>query len=704
MLRSLRLSLLGSAATLIAAPLAAQASPPASDPDVSPPPVASGTRAKRVYTPADFARFAPKTAYDMLKQVPSFTIRVPDPTERGLGQASENVLINGQRINNKNYTGGVGGAVDQLQRTPAANVDRIEIVDAASLGIAGLSGQVANVILGKVTKATGQFEWDPTIRAHYAKAELLGGLLSYSGKTGPVDYTFSVENQAGRGAYGGPIRIYDLNRNLTETRTEVYHSEYDAPVIQGKFALDGPGSSLGNLTLAYTPYWGPAYLADDRLSVTGERSSRLITTTDNGYLGDINGDYEFALGSGRLKLIGLRHWQHDPSVSTLIMSFDGRAPDEGQRFSNDTHSGETIGRAEYHWKAAKNDWQVTFERAFNSLDQKGGLFELDPDGNFVEQPFPGGTGKVTEVRYEALATLSRPLTANLDLQAAAGAELSRLDLVTDPEPARKFFRPKGSIDLGWHPSKGWDISLKLRRRVGQIDFADFISQQLLSSGRENSGNPNLVPPQSWEIETEFAHDLGKWGRTRLNLHYYRVQDIIDVIPIGEDGQGIGNLPRADRYGFESTSTLLFDPIGWKGAKLDVTVGAEKTSVRDPLTHDKRAITGVKDRWMSAQIRHDIPGTQIAWSAYVQYRHYTPYFYLTEVYTEQDLPWIAGFYVEDKNVMGASVRFTVDNVFNGRHYYDRTIYDGFRDRTPIAYIENHNALIGPLFSLTVKGTF
>ncbi len=88
--------------------------------------------------------------------------------------------------------------------------------------------------------------------------------------------------------------------------------------------------------------------------------------------------------------------------------------------------------------------------------------------------------------------------------------------------------------------------------------------------------------------------------------------------------------------------------------------------------------------MSAQIRHDIPGTQIAWSAYVQYRHYTPYFYLTEVYTEQDLPWIAGFYVEDKNVMGASVRFTVDNVFNGRHYYDRTIYDGFRDRTPIAY--------------------
>ncbi len=217
MLRSLRLSLLGSAATLIAAPLAAQASPPASDPDVSPPPVASGTRAKRVYTPADFARFAPKTAYDMLKQVPSFTIRVPDPTERGLGQASENVLINGQRINNKNYTGGVGGAVDQLQRTPAANVDRIEIVDAASLGIAGLSGQVANVDsegdARRPASSNGIRRSAPIMRSRNFSAACSATRARPARSTIP----FPSKNQAGRGAYGGPILIYDLNRNLTET-------------------------------------------------------------------------------------------------------------------------------------------------------------------------------------------------------------------------------------------------------------------------------------------------------------------------------------------------------------------------------------------------------------------------------------------------------------------------------------------------------
>jgi len=153
---------------------------------------------KRVYTLADFTRFAPKTAYDMLVQVPGFNIQTIDTSVRGLGQASENVLINGQRVANKT------GAVDQLQHTPASSVDRIEIVDAASLGIAGLTGQVANVILAAGKKSAGQFEYLANARAHFTKPELLGGSASYSGKEGPIDYTFSVRNSYGRGGIGGP--------------------------------------------------------------------------------------------------------------------------------------------------------------------------------------------------------------------------------------------------------------------------------------------------------------------------------------------------------------------------------------------------------------------------------------------------------------------------------------------------------------------
>jgi hypothetical protein len=685
----LRSLLLASAALALPAMASAQA------------PVAAPAVAKRVYTPAYFARFAPKTAYDMLAQIPSFTIRTTDTSVRGLGQAQENVLINGERIANKS-----GGAVDQLQRISADNVERIEVLDAASLGIAGLSGQVANVTLKTAIKSSGQFEWNPSWRAHYAKPEWLGGSISYSGKEGPVDYTVSVENDYGRGAFGGPIWLYDANGAVIETRKEIYHGETERANMQLKLGLDGPGSSVGNLTLGYTPYWKPSIQRDHRvITATGEERSRDIRTKLDGYFADINADYEFALGPGRLKLIGVRHREHEPLVQTLVLSFDTAGGDsEGTRFSRDTHLGETVERGEYHWKSGKNDWQISVERAFNSLDQKGRLFDLDPSGDFVEVPFPEGTGKVTEVRYEAIATLSRPLTSNLDLQIAAGGEISHLDRIDDDQPARKFFRPKGSIVLGWHPAPSWDLSLKLRRKVGQISFYDFLAQPKLSEDRENAGNPELVPPQSWEAETEFSHDLGRWGKTRLNLHYYRVSDIVDVIPIGTDEQGIGNLPKADRYGFESVSTLNFDPLGWTGAKLDLTIGREWTSVKDPLTGEKRPISGVQDSWFSAQVRHDIPGTPFAWSAYAQYQHYEKNFFLTEVYRSLDLPWISGFYVEHKNVMGMKLRVTVDNILNGRHLFYRHVYEGYRDRTPLAFYQRQNQLIGPLFSISLKGTF
>ncbi|MFL6721204.1 MAG: TonB-dependent receptor plug domain-containing protein [Sphingomonas sp.] len=657
------------------------------------------TVAKRVYTPADFTRFAPKTAYDMLAQVPSFTIRTVDTSQRGLGQASENVLINGERVNNKS------GAADELQRTSASAVDRIEIVDAASLGIAGLSGQVANVVLKRTGKGSGQYDWYVNFRAHFTEPEFMGGSISYSNKAGPVDYTLSVANGAGRGGLGGPVKIFDANHVLTQTRHERYHSEFEQVNSKLKLAIDGPGSSVGNLLLGYTPYWSPQFQGDTRLFTSGEVRTRTNRSADKGFYVDVNGDYEFALGPGRLKLIGLRHWEHEPILTTDITEFVSTGANPlGTRFSRDTHLGEAIARAEYHWKGGPNDWQVSFERAFNSLDQKGRLFQLDPAREFVELPFPEGTGEVTELRYETIGTLSRPLTRNLDLQVAAGAEVSYLDRVDDDQPARKFFRPKGSITLGWRPAKDWDVSLKLRRRVGQISFYDFLAQPHLSQDRENAGNPDLVPPQSWEAETEFSRDLGRWGKTRLNLHYYRVTDIIDVVPIGTSGQGIGNLPRAEKAGAESMNTFNLDPLGWHGAKLDLNAGFEWTSVKDPLTGLSRPISGNYDRWGNLQIRHDVPRTPFAWSAYVQYNHYAKNYYLTEIYRSLDIPWLVGFYVEDKNVLGLTVRLQADNIFNSRHTFNRIVYAGFRDRAPIAFFEDHNDLVGPLFKVSVKGTF
>lgn len=697
-LRIRRSVLLAGAAFL--SPLAAQAqdTPAVVDPAVAPSPQAATAGTKRIYTPADFSRFAPRTAYDLIGQVPGFTLRSAE-VERGLGQASENVLINGQRIANKS-----GGAIEELQKINVSNVERVEILDAAGLGIAGLSGQVANVVVKANKKASGQFEWNPDFRAHYSKPNLFNGNISYSGKTGPVDYTLAVKNNGGRGAFGGPILIYDSLGSLIERRDEVYHSESDLTTFSTKLGLDGPGSSVGNLLVSYTPYWAPLYAAYDRTRADGADGRQLTRQRLDGWYYDVNADYEFALGSGRLKLIGVRHWDKEPVSTTQVFTPVNAAPETGIRFDRDSRIAETIGRGEYKWKIGRNDLQVSLERAFNSLDQKGSLFELSSAGDFVEVDLPGLSGKVQETRYEGIATLSRPLSSKLDLQVDGGAEVSELERVDGDLPARKFFRPKGSITLGWRPASGWDASLKLRRRVGQISFYDFLDQPNLQQERENSGNPDLVPPQSWEVEGEVGREMGAWGKTRLKLYAHRIDDIIDVIPIGDASEGVGNLARATRFGMESVSTLQFDPIGWTGAKLDVTFGFEKTSVDDPLTGEKRPISGTRDRWIDLSLRHDIPRSAWAYGSNLSHGHYTSYYRLTEVFESWEGPLWLSAYVEHKDVYGLTVRAIVGNILNARHRLDRRVYDGYRDANPLRYRQRNNQLIGPVFELLVKGNF
>jgi hypothetical protein len=693
-----RPALLAGAALLLPLPALAQDRPGAGDPAVAPPPQAATAGTKRVYTPGDFARFAPRTAYDLVVQVPGFSLRSAD-VERGLGQASENVLINGQRIANKS-----GGAIEELRRINVANVERVELVEAASLGIAGLSGQVANVVVKTQQAASGQFEWNPDFRAHYSKPNLFNGNVSYSGKSGPVDYTLSVKNNAGRGAFGGPILIYDPAGTLIERRDEVFHAESELLTFSTKLGLDGPGSSIGNLTLAYTPYWNPSYAAYDRTRSDGADGRQVTRGKLKGWYYDINADYEFAVGPGRLKFIGVRHWDKEPLGTVQIFSPISGTPRTGVRFLRDSRIAETVGRAEYKWRTGKNDVQFSLERAFNSLDQKGSLLQLSPSGEFEPLDLPGLSGKVQEVRYEGIASLSRSLGPTIDLQVDGGAEVSKLERVDGDVPARKFFRPKGSITLGWRPAKGWDSSLKLRRRVGQISFYDFLDQPNLQQERENQGNPELVPPQSWEVEAEVGRELGAWGKTRLRGYYHRIDDIIDVIPIGNGGQGVGNLPRATRAGMESVSTLQFDPMGWTGAKLDVTVGFEKSSLDDPLTGADRPISGTRDRWFDLSLRHDIPRTDWAYGGNLDHGHYTSYYRLTEVFESWEGPLWLSAYVEHKDVYGMTVRAIVGNILNARHRLDRRVYDGYRDSNPLRLTQRNNQLIGPVFEFLVKGNF
>ena len=691
-----------------AIPLAAQdvtkdaakdSGPPAPSGD-APPPEASppaSVDGRQSFTAADFARFAPKNALDMLRNVPGFQIRADRSGARGLGQANENVLVNSQRLASKS-----DDLFSQLARIPAASVVRIDIVDGATLAIPGLSGQAANVIT-RPDSFSGQFSWSGEARPEFSHPGYTEGEVSVKGTVGKIEYTAAIANEAGRGGFGGPYRILNPDLTLREARDGRLWSDYDAPKVSGGLKYSGAGGSIANLNASYGREYSTFEETEDRVPVTGTARRRVLAGRERNYEYEIGGDYQFGLLGGQLKLIGLNRFEHntfgEQAITTLV---DGSAP-SGGRYEQVVNEGEVIGRAEYSWKWGKADWQVALEGAFNRLDKDATLFDL-AGGSFVETPFPQGDGGVREDRYEASLSYSRPLTSKLSLQATLAGEQSTIRQTGPLGISRSFLRPKGSLSLAWVPEKGLDLSLKIERAVGQLNFGDFLGRVFLDNGNQNSSNFALVPEQAWNVDLAAKKDLGKWGSTNLRVFYRGVTDFVDLVPLAGGGEGRGNIPSVERYGFEWTSTFKLDPLGFTGAKIDSNVILQRSSLSDPVTGVTRQLGNQVTRLVEVDLRHDVPGSDWAWGAGFRHIDRQPYYRLGEIGLDNEGPVFDAYFIEHKDVLGMTVRFDVINLAGARHINYRTVYTGRRDNSPVAFIEDRAQKIGPIFQLGVKGSF
>jgi hypothetical protein len=698
--RALRLSasLLTLSMVAVTVPAHAQEMPAPTTGDV-PTPVSTPANGRRVFTPADFARFAPRNALDMLEQVPGFSIRGEDNGGRGLGQASGNVLLNGERLSGKS-----SDPVTALANIPAGNVERIEIVDAAELDVPGLTGQVANVVYQARKSVSGQFSYRPEFRPHYTDPLFTRGDVSVSGATGPVDYTVSLRNDASRSGAGGPTIIERGGTTLFETRDDRFTSNFDQPQLSAQFKIDGPGSSLGNLNLLARHFRDRYNEVGERDRVVGPDLVRRVNQRQKGENYEVGGDFEFALVGGRLKLIGLARTSDEPFFQEVLSDFDDDRALLGSRFVQSGRSTETIGRAEMRWKLGRTDLQLSGEGAFNSLDNVSRLFELSPGGEFEELDFPLGSGRVSEDRYEGLLTIGRPLASWLTAQLVVGAEHSTLVQEGPAGKERRFVRPKGSLNLAAQFSPRFNANLKLIRRVGQLDFADFLARVFLDNEQANAGNPDLKPTQQWRIELELARDLAAWGKTRVNLVAAFSEDLIDIIPVGENGETPGNIPRGQAYAFDWNSTFQLDPLGVKGARINLRALAQTSRVRDPLTGSKRNYSGFTTRLAELEFRHDIPRSDWAYGFGANYSRSALAYRLTEFGRQYEGPVWTSLFVENKDVFGLTLRGGVTNLTNARSRWDRTVFDGRRNSAPIAFTENRNRLIGPIFSFSARGTF
>lgn len=656
------------------------------------------TTTRSTFQPDDFARFAPRTAFDMARNVPGFTIQEGDGA-RGLGQADTNVLINGRRISGK-----ANGPTEALRRIPLEDVVRLELVDGASLGIGGLTGQVLNVVTSASGRVSGQFRYNPEFRSFGTPARLLAGSVALAGSGAKTEWNLALRNDSNRRGNEGPEEVFDGNGNLVALRDEKANFNSDRMGLSGSFTRSADNGAILNLTGQVEGYlFREREISLQRPPGGSLTRARSLRRTEDEFNFELGADYEFALGPGRLKLIGYHRYEDSPFTSTVLTAFTDGSAQTGSLFVQDADEGESILRSEYTVRVGGGSLVAAVEGARNYLTITSALSERDAAGVFQPVDLDGASARVDEDRVDAGLTWSRALAANLQLQLSGGAEYSRLSQSGPAGLTRNFVRPKGFAALDWKVASNLNLAGRIERVVGQLNFFDFIASVDLDQDREDASNADLRPQQSWLYDLEASWRMGKLGNLTVSAYLEDLVDVVDQIPLDGGGQAPGNLPSARFYGVEGQTTLLSDAIGWKGTRLDLTLGLNRSSVRDPLLGTLREVSGNRLLVLDFRLRHDVPDSNWAFGTRGEWTKNARNVRLDEVSLNQPGFAFVFAFVEHKDVAGMTVRARVGNLLDQRDRFERTV---FADRAAgqIAFSERRDRRFGTLFSFDLEGSF
>ena len=651
---------------------------------------------RQVYEAAQFARFAPQTALDMVNQIPGFSITQVSG-DRGLGEASQNVLINGQRI-----TGKSNDAQTALSRIPVSSVVRFEIADGAAFNVSGINGQVLNVV-AKDGALKGNFTYRAELRERLG-FNLRQGEINLSGKLGKGNFTLGINNNgAFKGGGVGKEFTRDPGGQLLYTRDIDTRNIGNRPRVAGSYSLKADNGNILNVNAALELFRFRRRQNYDRFAAATADIVELSRGRENEWNYELGGDYEVGLGKGRLKLIGFHRFEDSKFSSEFRRDFTDGSASSGQRFDQVILEGESVIRGEYRWKAGKTDWQVSMEAALNHLDAESELFALT-GGNYQPVPIPGATARVEEKRAQSILTYGRPLSDKLSFQASLGGEYSQLSQSGANGLKRTFIRPKGSVSLNWKASPNLTVSSKMQRKVGQLNFGDFLASVDVQNNNNNSNNPQLVPPQSWLWENEANWSLGKAGSIKFKLDAEAISDLVDQIPISATEEAVGNLPSsAKRLRGEISGSFVLDAIGFQGAKLDTSLALQTTNVRDPLLLTNRPISSRSRFYWSLDFRHDIPNTPWAWGAFAENNGDNGFYRLDYFGRDFRTGPFTSVFIEHKDVFGLKVRASVLNPTGQREKSNELYYLNRRDG-PLDFSRNSEFQYGTFYRVAISGTF
>jgi hypothetical protein len=197
-----------------------------------------------------------------------------------------------------------------------------------------------------------------------------------------------------------------------------------------------------------------------------------------------------------------------------------------------------------------------------------------------------------------------------------------------------------------------------------------------------------------------------WGEGVLTVmaQHGEVEDVIDSIPLTGGFDGVGNIGDGSFDVLETRLTLPMDRLGLANARLQARASWVNTEVVDPVTGETRRFQGNQAFGCGVNFNQDLMGGR--WSYGFDHGCNIDkgrLFRVREVRALYQEPFIT-LYAQWKPSPDLTIKIDYANISDRQLGYDRDIYAGPRDVSPVAFREVRRTTMSPWVFLQIRKSF
>ena len=672
-----------------------------------PAPVAANSASRvTTYDAAFFVPFAPRTALDIARRVPGFSLDLGNTDTRGFAGAAGNVVINGARPSSK-----AESLESTLSKIPARSVIRVEVGSGDLYGSEySTKSQVLNVILSAASGVDGNVTASARrIWTGYLNRDISG---SAQIKRGVSTINLSAGTGQNKNIEEGTDTLVNLPTEAPFEFRRKTNSYFDRnPYVSANWALERSQDSAFRANARWSAGKFDLEQRNHDVPVVGvERDDSLFQHYRNPVV-EIGGDITRPLGGGAIKFVGLvtrrKRNNFDAYIQRSGLLIDNSTVVGGSEQTVKAKQGETIGRVTWtRSNLGGFSFEAGAEAVLNTLDTSTEFFDIGPTGEKTRIEFPNDQAKVEEKRGEVYVNVGKSLTPALRIDAGVNYEMSHLTVTGDTSAERslKFLKP--SLSLDWKPGGGWHTRLSVRRTVAQLNFYDFISVAELSNDRVNAGNADLLPQRTWEVRGTVEKPILGDGLFKLDLGLDQISMLQDQILVVDDHgttfSAPGNIGTGKRRFISVTIDAPLGKFGLTGTRLKINGQLQRTRVHDPISDTVRNFSDFYPDWSwDIDLRRDDGAFSYGFT--VSDRDRFTFFRANETDSNWNGKPYGTAFVEYRPGPRTSITFDIDNLFDTDSQRERIFHSPNRSN-PDPYrreFRERNRHVN--FGLTLKQT-